>query len=532
MLTPANPSRIRSRSGHGFELRGLETAPRSSVEQGRFGRMFRWLPPASFTEDALLALSKTMIQQEFAARRKSGEALDTPLTEFEPEDENPTITAGFTYLGQFIDHDITFDPVSSLERLNDPDALHDFRTPRLDLDSLYGMGPGLAPYLYEDDGIHLLSGEQKSHDAVDRFDLPRNSANIRRALIGDKRNDENLIVSQLHSAFIGFHNKVADRFAAGIPDGQKLEEIQRMVRWHYQWLALHQFLPTIVGEDMAKEVLGTGATPNLRFYRPKSEAYMPVEFAVACYRFGHSMIRPSYSLNTTVRQATGASENFNRIPVFSADDQAENPLANLNGFRELPSFWTVDWSFFFSGLPIPASASGLALPQPSYRIDTVLADPLTSLPEFSKDPNADRRMLAFRNLLRGWRLQLPSGQKVAHHLGVPVIPDTVLFEDRQSFDGQNRSAVLKEHQIFRGQAPLWYYILKEAELTKRKGHEDEEGGHHLGKVGGRIVAEVLVGLVWNDKNSYLRQQPDWKPDLGSTAGDFTIQDLFTVAGLQ
>src|SRR5437763_10303698 len=131
---------------------------------------------------------------------RAGEAEDKPITEAEPEDENPTVTAGYTYLGQFIDHDITFDPVSVLTAANDPDALTDFRTPRLDLDSVYGRGPDDVPFLYDPDGVHLLIGRNAEGDD----DLPRNSNG--RALLGDPRNDDNLIVSQLTQGFLKYHN--------------------------------------------------------------------------------------------------------------------------------------------------------------------------------------------------------------------------------------------------------------------------------------------------------------------------------------
>src|SRR5262249_4606722 len=152
--------------------------------------------------------------------------------------------AGFTYLGQFIDHDLTFDPNSKLERENDPDALVDFRTPRLDLDSLYGDGPADNPFLYQDDGVHFLLGLNQAFEE----DLPRNSAEARRALIGDPRNDENLIVSQLHLAFLKYHNRVVDALRAIRPElsGEKLfGEARRIVRWHYQWIVIHEFLRAI-----------------------------------------------------------------------------------------------------------------------------------------------------------------------------------------------------------------------------------------------------------------------------------------------
>ncbi len=502
---------------HGRESRGLDETARSSIETGKFGRMFRWLLPAVHTPQGLAALAPTLIQGEFAVRRAAGQKLDSPLTELEPEDENPTISAGYTYLGQFIDHDLTFDPASSLQKQNDPNALEDFRTARFDLDSVYGRGPDDQPYLYEKDGLHLLVGRDQSPPSVGkpRPDLLRNP--LETAIIGDPRNDENEIVSQLHALFVRFHNKVINEASlAAIPSpGERFRRAQRLVRWHYQWIVLREYLPRIVGKTMADEVLG-GLHPNLRFYKPRSgHAYMPVEFSVAAYRFGHSMVRPSYALSETVR--SGSDPAFNRIPVFSDKTDIH---ANLNGFRPLPGAWGIDWRFFFDGLPPVADAS-LKLPQPSYRIDTKLVDPLANLP----GPGVPGpggvliRSLAHRNLLRGLALKLPSGQDVAHALNETPLDDTAVWEGREE--------ILAAHPEFIGNAPLWFYILREAEITKREGVNDEHGGHHLGRVGGRIVAEVFVGIAFSDHHSYLYQAAGWLPEapITSMPGRFTMADL-------
>src|SRR6266699_3892401 len=213
-------------TGRHGEVRGLSLSRRSSQFEGRFGRMFRSLPPAQFDEQMLRKLADAM----------SAEPEDKPTPETEADDEeNPGISAGYTYLGQFIDHDLTFDPASSLERQNDPQALIDFRTPRFDLDSVYGRGPDDQPYLYRSDGLHMLLGDPLTGNDADTKarGVPRNRpqpSEPARALIGDPRNDENVIVSQLQSTMLRFHNRMVDTL------GSSFEDAQRMVRWHYQWV--------------------------------------------------------------------------------------------------------------------------------------------------------------------------------------------------------------------------------------------------------------------------------------------------------
>jgi len=226
--------------------------------------MFRNLPVFEHKADNLAALARTMI---VPADPKDTKPVPTPIPP--DERENPLIPAGYTYLGQFIDHDITFDPVSSLQRQNDPDALHNFRTPRYDLDCLYGRGPADQPYLYrtgprpiphpvlgfDQRGVMFLHGENRGDPddiASAPFigpDLPRNSEG--RALIGDPRNDENIIVSQLHSTFLKFHNRMVECVfeECGMTGDDLFKEAQRRVRWHYQWVVVHDFLPRIIDGD-------------------------------------------------------------------------------------------------------------------------------------------------------------------------------------------------------------------------------------------------------------------------------------------
>jgi hypothetical protein len=392
----------------------------------------------------------------------------------DPTQDNPALSAGFTFLGQFIDHDITFDPTSSLERQNDPEATRNFRTPYLELDSVYGAGPAAQPYLYEG----FTPRREIGKFLISEGDLLRNSRGT--AIIGDPRNDENLIVSQLHFAVQRFHNAVWEEHS-----GRNFEEAQRLVRWHYQWIILHEFLRKTVGDSAVDTVLASGR----RFFDFEEEPFIPVEFAVAAYRFGHSQIRPGYSINA----GFGAS-------LFPQQPDAPFPNADLRGGQPVSPDRRVDWSRFFG----PSAA-------PGKHIDSQLSSPLLRLPDSVVGPtlpDADRS-LAIRNLKRGMMFSLPSGQTVSSFMGIEPLSDAELWDGVP--DGS-------------GEAPLWFYILKEAEVRGQ--------GERLDGVGAIIVAEVLIGLLQGDTASFLNQQPGWSPTLpAAIPGTFTMSDLLNVAGL-
>jgi Animal haem peroxidase len=484
------------RRAHGTGVRGEMLSRQSTQFEGRFGRIFRTLPAAVHADQELEELAEAM----------TAELEDPPTPEDEiDEEENIDISAGYTYLGQFIDHDLTFDPASSLQRQNDPDGLVNFRTPRFDLDCLYGRGPDDQPYLYADDGVHMLLGREltgSEHDPHAR-DVPRNTPNPnerQRALIGDPRNDENVIASQLHATMLRFHNRMVDVLTQG-GDPPSFERAQREVRFHYQWVVLHDFLPTMIGEELLRDILPQLAddgrrgavkapVPNLQFFRWKKEPFIPIEFSVAAYRFGHSMVRPIYRLNTTLPE---------RLPIF-----AENPDDSLVGFRAFPEIWAIDWNLFFK-IDDSAPALGKDRVQPAYKIDTSLVNPLGHLPpSVVKGPPA----LAARNLLRGLRMSLPSGQSVAYAMGLPIIPDSELRVRKATEGDHDHSRLLTDISSgFADNAPLWCYILAEAQQALANGAPCIR----LGPVGGRIVGEVFVGLMFGDSHSYLRQAPGWRP---------------------
>ncbi len=513
---------------HGV-VRGMDLAPRSSLFEGRFGRLFRFLPPAQFelkgehgtkrAEDDLKKLAEKMTDDpEFPADPDARDA-----------EENQGITAGYTYLGQFIDHDLTLDPVSSLDRQNDPDSLVDFRTPRFDLDCVYGRGPEDQPYLYRSDGVRMLLGRRLTGNEQDKNsrDLPRiaSGAEPRRAVIGDPRNDENVIVSQLHASFLRFHNRVADVLKA-----TTFGEVQRAVRWHYQWVVLRDFLPTIIDPSVYNAILPNIANrtniledpPKLLFYGPpKNFPFMPIEFSAAAYRFGHSMVRPFYRLNRTLPKP---------FVIFPIDTKAvENgdivqDGESLKGFREFPGTFAIDWTLFF---PETGKKPVLAGPkdrvQPAYKIDTSLVNPLGKL------PNTDPPVLAQRNLQRGFQMGLPSGQVLAEAMGEDVIPDENLKIGKATVEDSKTNKPLAEvFPRFKRSAPLWFYILAEAQQQ----FKDDDTPIRLGPVGGRLVVETFVRLLLEDRQSFLRQAPNWTPFKEFlNKGEFKMSDLLMQARL-
>jgi hypothetical protein len=490
--------------------------------EGRFTRLFSPgdLPPATFADSDLAALADAMTSPQ--------ESQPTAESEVDPE-ENPAIEAVYTYLGQFADHDITFDPTSQLreslpaEKLRD---LIDFRTPRFDLDNLYGRGPDDQPYMYQPDGVHMQLGEPMSGNPFDQaaVQLPRGPNG--RALIGDPRNDENRIVAQLHCAFLRFHNRLAD--ALGATD---FATVRQEVRWHYQWVLVNDFLKTVIEPDTYNSIFPDPYHPVFKIPRLQQRLdLMPVEFSVAAYRFGHSMIRPEYRLNSTVQ----------RRPIFSGDADV---AADLGGFRPIPSDWAIDWQFFIDlshGQP-PAGGDPLfdpipRKPQHAYKIDTSLVSPLHALPaSVASNPS----ILALRNLQRGQVFELPTGQAVAKALGAQPIPDNQLLIGKATGEADDPKVPITQVAAgFANNCPLWTYVLAEAQVTswaKAPSTADKDSiPIQLGPVGGRLVAEVFAAILKGDPTSYLNAPSQFSPradfsHAGSGGPVFGLAELLNVA---
>lgn len=479
---------------HGFSDRTADNYPLgTSASTGKFGRMFPALRPFIPPEEGLKELGEAMSDGSNDA----------------PAGDNLKVPAGYTYLGQFVDHDITLDTTPLQEVQVDPLALTNFRTPTLELDSLYGLGPSVQPYLYqlssgfapqEEFAIGTTNARPGAGDPRIKTqlpnDLPRAASGL--AIIGDPRNDENLIVAQLHVAFLKFHNKVLAGLKNGTIERRSpirksiFEEARDIVVWHYQWIVLHDFLRRILDGKQIDSVLESGR----KFYRFAREPFIPVEFSVAAYRLGHSMVRSIYDYNRVFTPLPGGVTPATLQLLFAFTGKSGSP----NDFFPvpIPSDWIIDWRRFFE-------LDAAVAVNPSRQLDPFLVEPLKNLPNVPP-PNS----LAVRNLLRGRSLGLPTGQSIARRMRfVPLTPEQIATGP----DG----AVAKKHG-FDCETPLWYYILKEAQVQGQ--------GLRLGQVGSRIVAEVFVGLLEGDSASFLSRNRDWKPTLpAAVPGTFTMADM-------
>jgi hypothetical protein len=459
----------------------LLSKPDKAVDQpGRFGRLFSkstYKP----SREAIKALAATMMEQNT------------------PSGDNSDVALGFTFLAQFVDHDLTLDTTAVAAKHADPAATTDFRTPNFDLDNLYGSGPGVSRFMYDVSGPWGKNPVKLNIDTQREFDLPRNSQNT--AIIGDLRNDENFLVSQLHLAFMKFHNVVVDSLVAAHPvhysgvDGNAhlFMDAHHLVRWHYQWILLHDFLPTILDEGQLEDVRDNGP----RFFKWQELGahfpFMPVEFSTAAYRLGHTMLRQDYQINDL------RHKDLFELPVFGSP-------------RMGSAIEKLDFTKFFDFPGKPKA-------QRARKFDAKLSIPVFTLPFIDKkqDPPVS---LAERNMLRGLIFSIPSGQEVATIFKDAGLKITVYSNAQLGIDTPELSGL-------RNQAPLFYYILKESEFGKY-------AGRRLGPVGSRIVAEVFYGLLGGIAGNYLKDKPNWTPTLpdstGDVTGQFGIVDLLTYAG--
>jgi hypothetical protein len=433
------------------------------------------------------------------------------------------IPAGYTYLGQFIDHDLTFDKTNvTFGDHVAPSELLLARSPRLDLDSLYGAGPqdAASARFYAADGIHLKMGRTVAvggDAAMDGFDLPRGAgsttAQKRRAIIPDPRNDENLAVAQTHLAFIRFHNRVVDTLPASVPPSLRFAKAREIVTKHYQWMIRTDYLRRICAAGIVNDVFKNGR----KAFEPNPPATavptMPIEFSVGAFRLGHSMIRDSYEWNARFDSESGIPGTLDLLFEFTATS------GQLGGNLRLPSNWIADFRRLYDfgvadkpGLVVPAAKFNRAM-----RIDTRLARPLRTIPGFADDQSN----LAFRNLTRARMVQLATGPQMATFLKGKGVTLTKLTRT-QIRDGSNGASLgeltAAQRDTFLQNTPLWFYVLREAELNAGR----------LKGVGARIVAETFHRAIEGSKISILAE-PGWRPTLGPDGTTFRMVDLLLFA---
>ena len=412
---------------------------------GRYGRAFPDLPALGGEQAALLALGA------------AGGLCDGS----DATGDDGVAAAGWPFFGQFIAHDITADR-SPIGPHADATTIANFRSPRINLECLYGAGPVGAPFLYDArDPAKLLAADG---------DVPRNAQGT--ALLGDPRNDVHVFISQMHCGLIGAHNRLVDRLREdGVDEGECFDAARRATMWHYQWVVVEDFLPALVGSALLDEV----KDPARRCYRPDGTPIIPFEFADAAFRYGHGQIRHRYRVQ----------EGGDEYSVFP----------DLVGFRPVVGEHRIDWRLLFG----PAA-------QPAKRMDGRLAASLIGLPlAITGAVDVDAyHSLAARDLQRGAAIGLPSGEAVAGAIG--AVPLTREEAGLGPFGWDDET-------------PLWLYVLREADV--------HGGGERLGEVGGRLVAEVLLGLLDADPESYRVLDPAWEPTLPATGERFSVLDLLS-----
>ncbi|HEY2240613.1 MAG TPA: peroxidase family protein [Streptosporangiaceae bacterium] len=428
---------------------------------GRYTRLFPELPALAIGPDTQRAIGRAGGPSD-GSDGSDGANGDVP--------DARTVAAGRPVFGQYLAHDLTADR-SPVTHHDDVELLRNARSARLNLELLYGQGPVGHPYLYRrSDPAQLLLGQIESGPDDD---LPRNPEGI--ALAGDPRQDVHGLISQLHVAMIRAHNRLVDRLRDdGVPEAGLFDAARQSLTWHYQYVVLHDYLPETIGAEPTARLLEHGP----RYFRPDGAVAIPLEFADAAYRFGHSQMRDRYQL-----QPGGPAVKL---------------MPDLMGFGPTPADHVVSW-------PLLLDVPGQPPAQRAKAIEGRLPSSLIHLPidiTGAVDED-DQASLAVRDLLRGTATGLPSGEAVARHIGeVPLTRDEI-----------GLAAV-----GWASETPLWYYIAREAAVR--------EDGERLGPIGALIVGEVLLGVIDGDPSSQRSIDRGWQPTLPSrTPGQFTLSDL-------
>ncbi|NJB86792.1 hypothetical protein GGR26_002569 [Lewinella marina] len=416
-----------------------------SHQKDHFTRLFPELEPLELSDADCWAYAQKMMDWG---------SLDYP--------DSTTITNGVAIFSQFLAHDITFDANSRLRGQNRLATIANDRTINLDLDCLYGQKT--QDFYYDArDTDKLLLGEEYTDGNHRWRDLQRNPQH--KAIIGDSRNDENIIVSRMHVLFIEFHNRMVDHIRATGGPQSAFALARRQVIWHYHWLIVHEFLGKMLDPSIHSRLL---REPARHYPWPGS---LPLEFTGAAFRTGHSQTRDENRIN----------------------EQTEKKLMELGFFTTMKEF--VDWRYLFD--------FGDGRVQYARRIDPFIGRSFHRLP-FIRSSDRREQSLPFRNIRRGVGYGLPSGEAVAMRLG--FVPLSVPLTEKLCTAG----------------TPLWYYMLHEAA-------ELGNGGESLGPVGGTILGECFLTILRHDDESYLKRYPRWRPTLGREPHRFDFVDLIQFA---
>jgi hypothetical protein len=452
--------------------------------RGFFSRLFAKAanPIARDQEESLIALGRAM---RYAVER---EGTHTPRV-------------GFTYFGQFLGHDLTHDSTPLAGPYSDPEETPNFRTGAFDLDHVYGGGPEKSPYLYEGETGAETFKIGATMPGGYRRDLPVRHGRVLIGDLEDRRNLDNLILRQLHVLFLKFHNEAIRQLETNpalaaatksIDDGTLFERARRLVCWHYQWIIRHDFLPRILHNDVWNHQHDRSRR------KPDSSLSIPIEFSLAAFRFGHSMVRNAYRLNCRQKR------------VVIADLMALGQAAS-----QIPDDYLIEWGTFFDGLPTSGPQASSAY------IDTSLGGAMHGLSPgtirlANELESPDPSNLPVRTLLRGARARVASGQEVdaACLAGGRIKSEDRLTTSQLTADTCDRSGSALRKSGLVDNTPLFYYLLKEAEL--------KANGLTLGPIGSHIVSEVIQGALEADADSYLSvagpkwELPPWRFPSGST----------------
>ena len=464
---------------------GEQKEQEKQKEQFSFRKIFPQLRPLVLKKEVAEKLGKLMVSDK--------------------QRDDSHIPAGYTYFGQFVDHDITRDDTPSLEDTREIDnsprpvtELIQNRSPSLDLDSVYGAptaGGDNSPL--DDDGVHFsfaetspVEGGEGHSDKKLPYDIHRGVDIVK---IPDNRNDENLAVSQTHALWMRFHNHVADALSAS----QKVQtdlfiETKNCVIKHYQYIVIHDFIKRFTEDQVFNEIFGSKQNRKIKFFNPipGESIAMPIEFSGAAYRFGHSLVREKYDWNLNFNAKEGFAANFS-----VADKNGPNlslfTFTTAGGFlkdtRPLPSNWIINWANFFD---VPSTNN---IPsQKAKLIDPFLSSGMGNIPTNSEPLN-----LAAANLRRSSVLGLPSGQDIADAMGVGALTKKEMVRGLP-----NSMKGFIQTQGLDIKTPLWFYILQEANA--------KEGGQTLGEVGSYIICETFYALINQSKPSIIAE--DWKPE--------------------